>query len=75
MTRIKLKFNDIDQHIFTEKGLRGGISVITLRKSDANNKYLIKFDKNKEPKYISFLYVNNLYRWGMIQYLPYRDTN
>ena len=45
MTRIKLSLiTDIDQHLFTEKGLRGGLSVITHRKSEANNKYLIKFD-------------------------------
>ena len=65
MIRIKLGLTtNIDQHLFTGKDLRGGISVITHRKSEANNKYLIKFDKNKEPKYISFLDANNLYGWG-----------
>ena len=65
MIRIKLGLTTgIDQHLFTEKDLRGEISVIIHRKSEANNKYLIKFDKNKEPKYISFLDANNLYGWG-----------
>src|SRR6266496_2072830 len=54
MTGIKLELiSDIDQYLFCGKGLRGGISVITHRKSEANNKYLEEYDKNKESKYIS----------------------
>ena len=29
------------------------------------------FDSRKESKYIAFPDANNLYGWGMIQYLPY----
>jgi len=72
MTKIKLELiSDVDQYLFIEKGLRGGISVITHRKSEANNKYLKEYDSKKKSKYISFLDANNLYGWAMIQGLPY----
>ena len=39
MTGIKLELlSDIDKHLFIEKGLRGGISYIFKRFSEANNK-------------------------------------
>jgi len=72
MTDISLELiSDVDQHLFIEKGLRGGISVIAHRKGEANNKYLKNYDENKETKYINLLDANNLYGWGMIQSLPY----
>ena len=41
MTKIELELiTDIDQYLFVEKGLRGGMSVITHRKGEANNKYM-----------------------------------
>src|SRR6266568_1806690 len=72
MTEIRLELiSDIDQHLFIEKGLRGGLSVITHRKGVANNRYLHEYDDSKESKYVSLLDANNLYGWGMIQSLPY----
>ena len=39
ITGIKLELiSDIDKHLFIEKGLRGGISYICKRFSEANNK-------------------------------------
>ena len=47
MTGVKLeKISDIDKYLFIEKGLRGGISYIAKRYSEANNKYM----KNYDPK-------------------------
>ena len=41
MTAVKLeKISDIDMYLFTEKGLRGGISYIAKGYSKANNKYM-----------------------------------
>ena len=41
MTGVKLeKMIDIDMYLFIKKGLRGGISYIAKRYSEANNKYL-----------------------------------
>ena len=41
MTGIELEINtDIDMQLFIEKGMKGGISCITKRHSEANNKHL-----------------------------------
>ena len=43
LTGVKLeKIVDIDMYLFIEKGLRGGISYIGKRYSEANNKYMQK---------------------------------
>ena len=72
MTGIKLKLTlDIDKHLFTEKGLRGGISYICKRFSEPNDKYMKNYDPTKENKFNVYVDENNLYGWGMSHYLPY----
>jgi len=72
MTEIELELiSDVDMYNFIEKGLRGGVSIITHRKAVANNKYMKKYNKNKPSTYIAYLDANNLYGWAMKQYLPY----
>ena len=72
MTRIELDLiSDIDMHLFIEKGMRGGISYISKRHSEANDKYMECYDSGKESKYITYLDANNLYGWAMNQYLRY----
>jgi hypothetical protein len=51
--------------------LRGGLSVITHRKSTANNKFMKNYDSEKPSKHIVYLDAVNLYGWAMIQNLPY----
>ncbi|GFS71013.1 uncharacterized protein TNCV_1585101 [Trichonephila clavipes] len=63
-------FTDLDMHLFVERGIRGGISMISHRFSSANNKYLDSYDENKPSKYILYLDANNLYGWAMSQPLP-----
>ena len=58
-------------YLFIEKGLRGGIFYIAKRYSEANNKYMENYDSKKLSKYISYLDMNNLYGWAMIEYHPY----
>ena len=53
-----------------EKGIRGGISHSIYRYTNANNKYLKDYDKNKELSYIQYWDVNNLYGSAMLQKLP-----
>ena len=72
MTEIKLELiSNIDKYYFVEKGLRGGISYISKRFIEANNKYMKNYDPTKESKYIIDRDANNLYGWGMSRYLPY----
>ena len=61
---------DIDQHLFIEKGLRGGISMISHRHAPANNPYVSGYDPSKDKSYIMYLDANNLYGWAMSQPLP-----
>jgi len=72
MTDISLELiSDIDMYNFIEKGLRGGVSIITHRKATANNKYLDTYNSSKPSVYIPCLDANNLYGFAMSQYLPY----
>ena len=60
-------------YLFIEKGLRGGLSSITKRHSEANRKHMKNYDPIKLSKYISYLDINNLYGWTMSGYLPYGE--
>ena len=72
MTGVKLeKISDIDKYLFIEKGLRGGISYIAKRYSEANNKYIKNCGSTKLSIYIEYLDMNDLNRWEMSGYLPY----
>ena len=72
MTEIELELiSDPDMYLFVEKGLRGGLSVITQRKGIANNKYMKNYDESSKSKFISYFDANNLYGWAMSQYMPY----
>ena len=63
MTGVTLeKISDPDKYMFFEQGMRGGVSYINKRYSEAS--------KNKN---ILYLDMNNLYGHVMSQYLPYAD--
>ena len=66
------KISDIDKYLFIEKGLRGRICLnIAKRYAKANNKYMKVYDSKEPSKFIAYLNMNNLYGWGMSEYLTY----
>ena len=65
--------SDPDMYLMVEKGIRGGISMITKRYARANNKYTKGYDKDQMSVYIPYLDANNLHGWAMRQRLPVRD--
>lgn len=60
-------------HLFVEKGLRGGIAMISKRYAKANNPYLNDYDPGQPSNYLMYLDANNLYGWAMCQPLPTHD--
>ena len=61
---------DYDMLMLFEQGKRGGISHISKRYAEANNKYMKDFDESKPSTFIQYLDANNLYGWAMSQKLP-----
>ena len=72
VTEVKLELlSDPDMLLMVEKGIRGGISMISNRYGKANNKYMgDRFDNREPSKYITYLDANNLYGWAMSKSLP-----
>lgn len=73
-TSVELELiTDMDQYLFFEKGLRGGIVNTTRKYSEGNNIHLPNYDKNKTPNSILYIDVNNLYGFAMKCKLPVGD--
>ena len=71
MTKVSLELmSDVDMSQFMEAGKRGGMSYIAYRSAEANNIYMSDYNPDNESSYIMYLDANNLYGWGMSQYLP-----
>ena len=72
MTQVKLELlHDQDMLLMVEKGIRGGVSMISNRFGKANNKYMEKgYNSSLPSKYITYLDANNLYGWAMSKKLP-----
>ena len=61
---------DYDMLMMFKRGIRGGITHISKRYAEANNKYMKDCNQNKPSSYIQYLDANNLYGWAMTQKLP-----
>ena len=72
MTKVELeKISDAHIHLFTEKGMRGGISYASKRYSKANNENCPNYDIEKPEIHIIYLDMNNFYGGELSEYLPY----
>ena len=59
-----------DMYLFIEKGLRGGISMVSHRHAQANNQYMENYNNEEPTSFIQYLDANNLYGWAMSQAMP-----
>ena len=60
----------MDMHLMIERGMRGGISMVSKRYAKANNPRVEGFDPAQSTNYITYLDANNLYGWAMSLPLP-----
>ena len=72
VTNVELELlSDMDMLLMVEKGIRGGVSMISNRYGKSNNQYMDdRYDASKPTKYITYLDANNLYGWAMSKPLP-----
>ena len=68
---VKLELlTDPDMHMMFEKGIRGGISMVSHRHAIANNPQMQNYNPEQPTSYLMYLDANNLYGWAMSEYLP-----
>ena len=61
---------DLDMHLFIERGMRGGITMVGKRHAKANNPQVEGYNPAEPTNYINYLDANNLYGWAMSLPLP-----
>lgn len=70
-TGIELELlTDMEQYMFVESGIRGGLTFIGKRYCKANHEQCDDYDKDKDKVYISYQDANNLYGCAMRRPLP-----
>ena len=71
-TKVQLELpQDPDMHMFFDKGLRGGISMVANPYARSNNPEMKEhWDPKQKKSYIFFSDCNNQYGWAMSHFLP-----
>ena len=70
MSKVELELiSDADMYLFFEKDMRGGVSYVSKRGCQANNKYLKSYDPKLASKHIIYLDVNKLYGYAKSKFL------
>ena len=70
-TNIELdQITEANMYLFIEKGLRGGISMVSHRHAQANHQYMENYNNEEPTSFIQYLDANNLYGWAMSQPMP-----
>ena len=62
-----------DMHLFIEKSMYGGITLVARRYAKANNEMLEDFNPTKESSWILYVDMNSLYPTAMYEKLPVRN--
>ena len=71
LTNIELEqITEPDMYLFIEKGLRGGISMVSHRHAIANNPQMQNYNPEQPTTFLQYLDSNNLYGWAMSQPMP-----
>ena len=71
MTKIELELQcDLEQFLFVENSIRGGVSVVSHRHATANNEFVPNYKPNDPTSWILFVDANNVYGHAMSQPLP-----
>ena len=63
---------DPDMHQMVEKSMRGNISNICHRYATSSHPNMDTYNKNEEPRPLTYQDANSLYSWAMSQMLPLR---
>lgn len=73
LSKVELQlFSDINDYVWVESQMRGGICFLGKRHATANDPYIPEtYDPNEDNNYIIALDANNLYGFVMVQPLPY----
>ena len=73
-TEVELELlTDMDMHLMIERGMRGGISMVSKRHAKANNPLVEGYDPTQPKNYITYLDANNLYGWALSLPLPKKN--
>jgi hypothetical protein len=73
-TKVELDLlSDPDMYNFFEKGIRGGVSMISTRHAKANNPMCDDYNPDEKNSWIMYWDANNLYGWAMNESLPMSD--